>query len=405
MGYTWRLASSPYRDAGTRSYSLDPAYFYEGDHAYLHATRAGLKASAGVWRFDAFVAERLEGYTVDTRPLGNTGPPREPGFDVGLSARYAADWGKPYLEVRKDASHRSRGSEARLGIWGNTWTRGQVALRPHAVLAYRSSSLNQYYYDANSGLDVEFGLYADYSLPRNWRLIASLTTTRRSNAIASSVLVDNRWENAAMLGLLYDFSPSIQHWQPETKPVIVRFLFGNSSDCDVGQIVRAKCTSRHTVDETDIWGIDIGRSLIKEPNGKPVEIAGFLGVQRHLERGNQGDFWGYKAYLKAYYWGLPWDRWLRTRFGIGAGLAYGERISTMEERDQAKDNKGTWKLLNYLDPTIDVRVADLVPSRSLRDTWLGVGVSHRSGMFGWSREFGYVDGGSNYIYAFLESSF
>ena len=404
VGYTWRLQSSPYRDAGTPSSSLDPIYFYEGDYAYLHGTRAGLKASAGVWRFDAFVAERLEGFTFDTRPL-DMGVPREPGFDVGMSARVKTDWGTPYLELRQDASHRSRGSEARLGIWGNTWRRGQLERRPHAVASYRDSKLNQYYYDADGGMDFEFGLYADYYLPRNWRLVASLSTIRHSNAIASSVLVDNRWENAWMLGLVYDFSPNIQRWQPESKPVIVRFIYGNSSDCDVGKIVQSKCTTRHTVDETDIWGIDIGRPLVRQPNGKPVEIAGFIGAQRHLERGNQRDFWAYKAYFKAYYWGFPWDKYLRTRFGIGAGLSYSEQIPVMEERDQAKDGKGTWKLLNYLDPTIDFRLSDIWPAPPARDVWVGVGVSHRSGMFGWSRDFGYVDGGSNYIYVFLESNF
>jgi MipA family protein len=403
--YSWRLQNSPYRDSGTPSASLDPAYFYEGDYAYLHGTRAGLKATAGAWRFDGFIAERLEGYNFDTRPLNDAGPLREPGVDVGVSARTRTAWGSPYLELRYDSSHRSSGSEARLGIWGNPRQWGSLELRPHAVLAYRNAKLNRYYYDANGGVDIEFGLYADYYLPRNWRLIASLTTIRHSSAIASSVLVENRWENAATIGILYDFSPNIRRWQPDPKPVIVRALYGHSSDCDVGQIVRSNCTTTHTVDDTDIWGVEMGRPLIRQPNGRPVEIAGFLGVQRHIERGTQTDFWEYKAYLKAYYWGFPWDRWLRTRFGIGAGLSYTEQISTMEERDQQMDNKGTWKLLNYLDPTIDFRLTDIIPIPPLKDTWFGVGVSHRSGMFGWSRQLGYVDGGSNYIYVYVESNF
>ena len=405
VGYVWRQQSSPYRDARTPARSLDPIYVYEGDHAYLHSTRAGIKAGAGAWRFDAFIAQRLEGYTFDTRPKGNELAPREPGFDVGVSARLRAAWGAPYVELRRDASHRSGGGEVRLGIWGNPWTRGALQLRPHAALAWRNSRLNQYYYDADDGIDFELGLYADYALPRNWHLVASLTGIRHSGAIASSVLVDQRTEAAAMVGFMYDFSPNIRRWQPERPTLILRALYGNSSDCDVGRIVQSKCTSRHTVDATDIWGLDVGRSLVRQPNGKPVEIAGFVGAQRHLERGNQQDFWAWKAYLKAYYWGFPWDRWVRTRFGIGAGLSYAERIPVMEERDQAKSNLGTYKLVNYLDPTIDVRLTDLIPTPPLKDTWLGIGVSHRSGMFGWSRLFGYVDGGSNYIYVFLESNF
>jgi len=405
VGYNWRQQSSPYRDARTPQRSLDPIYLYEGDYAYLHGTRAGLKASSGVWRFDAFVAQRLEGFTHDTLPEGSSGPPREPGFDVGMSVRYSAGWGSPYLELRQDASHRSRGSEARLGIWGNKWTSGYFHLRPHAVLSYRNAKLNQYYYDADGGVDAELGLYGEYDLSRGWRLWMSTTAIRHSTAIYSSVLVDQRNEYSATLGILYDFSPNIRRWESPPQPTIVRFIYGNSSDCDVGQVVRGKCTSRHTVDETDIWGIDLGKMLIQQPNGKPVAIAGFIGAQKHLERGNQRDFWAYKAYFKAYYWGFPWDKYLRTRFGIGAGLSYSEQIPVMEERDQAKDGKASYKLLNYLDPTIDIRLSDIWASPPARDVWLGVGVSHRSGMFGWSRQFGYVDGGSNYIYVFLESNF
>ena len=60
-------------------------------------------------------------------------------------------------------------------------------------------------------------------------------------------------------------------------------------------------------------------------------------------------------------------------------------------------NRGTWKLLNYLDPSFDVRVA--------RDTYVGVGVSHRSGEFGKSELYGNVNGGSNYIYVSIETAF
>jgi outer membrane protein len=69
----------------------------------------------------------------------------------------------------------------------------------------------------------------------------------------------------------------------------------------------------------------------------------------------------------------------------------------MEQHDQGRRGRGTWKLLNYLDPSIDFRVA--------RDTWLGVGVSHRSGAFGKSLLFGNVNGGSNFIYVSVETAF
>ena len=44
-------------------------------------------------------------------------------------------------------------------------------------------------------------------------------------------------------------------------------------------------------------------------------------------------------------------------------------------------------------------------SRPLRETYVGIGVSHRSGIFGSARLFNSVNGGSNYLYGFVEMGF
>jgi outer membrane protein len=51
-----------------------------------------------------------------------------------------------------------------------------------------------------------------------------------------------------------------------------------------------------------------------------------------------------------------------------------------------------------------VSLGDLLGSRALKDTFIGLGVSHRSGIFGSSRLLGNVSGGSNYIYTYVESA-
>jgi outer membrane protein len=163
------------------------------------------------------------------------------------------------------------------------------------------------------------------------------------------------------------------------------------------QIMRLSCTSTHSVDNTDVAALHVGRKLIERAGGMPVDLAGFIGVQRHFEKSYQDDFWSVMAFFKAYWTSFPWDRYVRTRLGMGAGLSYSEQIGTMEGRDQAKGGLGTWKLLNYLDPSVDFGVG--------KDTWLGIGVSHRSGAFGRSRFLGNVDGGSNYIYLSVETTF
>jgi outer membrane protein len=77
-------------------------------------------------------------------------------------------------------------------------------------------------------------------------------------------------------------------------------------------------------------------------------------------------------------------------------------VPFVEARDQAIRGRNTSKLLQYLDPTVDVSVGDLFGSRELRETYFGLGVSHRSGIFGMAQIFNNVNGGSNYIYTYIE---
>ena len=52
--------------------------------------------------------------------------------------------------------------------------------------------------------------------------------------------------------------------------------------------------------------------------------------------------------------------------------------------------------------SIDISLGDLIGVKSMRETYVGLGVSHRSGIFGTSRLLGNVNGGSNYIYSYIE---
>ena len=74
-----------------------------------------------------------------------------------------------------------------------------------------------------------------------------------------------------------------------------------------------------------------------------------------------------------------------------------------ESRSQAARGRQKSRLLNHLKPSIDVSLCDLIGNRALKNTYLGFGVSHRSGIFGASRLLGNANGGSNYLYNYLET--
>ena len=419
IGAAFRSERSIYRGAGTRHDFL-PIYLYEGERLYLHTHSIGLRFGnvANEPRFDVFLRHRFEGYPYDRVPDSLAGmAKREAGVDVGASAQVGGSWGIAFAEVLHDVSGASRGNELRLG-YRYPWRSGNLWLRPHVTLNIRDSKLNDYYYgvrpdeatvarpayQAKGGVAPEIGLYAAYNVTERMRLLAGYTIIRWPGAVSGSPVVESRTTRQLTFGLMYDISPDHEAW-PDRKPLILRAYNGDSSDCNVAHIALLRCNTTHTRDSTGVAGLEVGRPFIERLNGWPVDLAGFVGIQRHREEGFQPDFWSVRAYVKSYYYGFPWDSRVRTRLGLGIGLSYAQRVPLMEVRDQADRGRSTSKLLNTFDPTIDISLGDVIGVRRLRDTYVGLGVSHRSGIFASSQLLGNVNGGSNYIYSYVETTF
>ncbi|MEI7969015.1 MAG: MipA/OmpV family protein [Betaproteobacteria bacterium] len=418
LGAVVRMERSPYRDVGSR-YDVMPLYLYESEHVYMHAYRAGLKLPPlGDLRADLFVAARLEGFPVDRIPASLQGmDPREPGADLGLGLQYPLLDGTLVAELRRDAGNASDGTELRTGYWeklvSERWT-----LMPYVNLALRDGALNDYYfgvrphevrpdrpaYRAGRGLNVTLGLHAHYQFSEHWRAIGGIGVTRLSSAIRESPIAGNDSLLFAHVGVAYDFEPSRQSWQ-DRKPLIVKVLYGRSTECNLLPVMALQCLSIGTPDRTSITGIVFGRTFVERLNGWPLDFVGYAGVIHHNERGLQPDGWQFDVYMKAYFHGFPWSDRVRTRLGFGAGVSWATRVPYVEARDQGARDRTTSKLLNYLDPSIDVSVGDVIGSRRWADTFFGLGVSHRSGVFGASQLLGNVEGGSNYIYTYLETMF
>ena len=416
VGFAVSLTRSPYVDGGVRN-DLIPLYLYENDHIYLHAYRVGLKFDRDDKHdgFDLFLTHRFEGFPSDRIPTALAGmTAREPGMDAGVGYERHFGWGTLYGEALRDVSHTSGGNEVRLG-YTYDWQRGRLRLRPYFMVSLRSARLNNYYYgvrpgeatptrpayQAGAGFNNELGLYGSYRVTERWRLLAGVSATRLSTEIRDSPIVRDRMQLTAMAGVLYDFSPKRQP-ATEGEPLILKLLYGKSTDCNLMPIMGLSCTSTSTVDQTRVYGIEIGRPFVRRLNGWPLDFVGYLGLLRHDERGLQPDSWEFNAYVKGYWYGFPWDDRVRTRIGFGAGLSYAQRIPYVEARDQARRGLGTSRLLNYLDPSIDVSIGDLLGKPSLREAYFGFGVTHRSGIFGSSQLLGNVNGGSNYIYTYVE---
>lgn len=419
IGAAFRQERSPYKGGGWRR-DFVPLYLYEGDTLFLHTYSVGMRFGkiANEPRYEIFLRHRFEGFPYDKIPASLAGmAKREAGIDAGASVQVGGSWGIAFAEALHDVSSASRGNELRLG-YKYPWRHGRLWLRPYVQLGVRDARLNDYYYGvrpdeatpdrpayrADGGVTPEIGFYAAYNLTERMRLIGGYSASRWSSGIGNSPVVGNRTVHQVALGLMYDLTPEQEAW-PEHRPLIFRIYNGDSTDCNVLQVAELRCTSRHTRDRTGVYGVEIGRPFIERLNGWPVDLAGFVGLQRHREEGFQPDFWSIRAYVKSYFYGFPWDDRIRTRIGLGVGLSYAQRIPLMEVRDLQERGRNTSKLLQTFDPTVDFSVGDLLKVKSLRETYLGFGVSHRSGIFATSQVLGNVNGGSNYIYSYLETSF
>jgi len=410
---------TPYKGSSVQ-FDYLPLYVYEGDYFYLHSTGAGFKLGDGANgpRFDAFIRRRFEGTPYHSPPSSLDGMARrDVGVDGGLSAEMGGAWGSAFVEVLRDVSGSSHGTEWRLGYRYATRAR-DVWLRPYAILNWRNAALNDYYYgvraeeatvdrpaySAGSGFAPEAGVHALYSLSERWSLIAGASLKYWPAAVGSSPIVDTRLQWQAFAGIGWNLTPEKKEWVA-SPPLLVRAYYGASTDCNLINIVELTCASVQTKDDTSIAGFEVGRVLIERMNGWGFDVDAWVGVQRHFEDGHQPDFWSVRAYFKPVFYHFPWDSKVRTRMGLGIGLSWAPHIPFSEQRDLTAKNSNTSKLLQTLDPTVDVSLGDLIGRKDWHHTYVGLGVSHRSGIFGASRLYGNVDGGSNYIYMYLEARY
>lgn len=421
LGYVLQAEPSPYKDATSRLEIL-PLFLYEGERFFLHSNRLGAKLlNSNDQRFDLFVEKRLEGFPIKSPPASLAGMSvRHSTTDLGLSYRYQQPWGTLRAELLHGVSENQNGTEARLG-YSYEARSGRWTWRPSVSLAWRNAKLNDYYYgvqpaeattgrpaySAGAGINASLGLYGSYQLSQGWRLLGGASATLLSGSIKDSPIVSKRLLPAVYLGAAYDFGSPRPRAAEDGSPTYIKLTYGRSTEdgCHLVKILTARCFATASRNSTSIQAIQIGKPFAQNFNGWPVDLVGYVGLTRHDERGLQPNGLQLDLFMKAYYTGFPWRDRVKTRLGLGVGVSLAQRVPYIEASSAAVANDPSSRMLQYLDPTLDVSLGDLIGSRALKETYLGFGVSHRSGIFGSSRLLGNVNGGSNYIYSYVESAF
>lgn len=135
------------------------------------------------------------------------------------------------------------------------------------------------------------------------------------------------------------------------------------------------------------------RQDIKVEDGKYTEPKELSGKDTYQLNGG----------IKVYWKNFPWSRYVRTRIGLGEGISLvRERLDIEIQNTNKEDEKSDAHILNYLDLHISFNLRDITRWEQLENYYIGGGLSHRSGIFGYVSG---VDGGSNYWTFFIEGEF
>ncbi|HIP20913.1 MAG TPA: hypothetical protein EYG70_07295 [Sulfurimonas sp.] len=179
----------------------------------------------------------------------------------------------------------------------------------------------------------------------------------------------------------------------------VRLLYGTATDKALGDVLVGDLGSYP--ESLSVTALDMGYLINKDTFDVPVDIYVKAGLGQ-FDEGAYSNVNELVVYVKALY-NLDFLQ-NRIRFGLGEGFSYTSDIIRVEKLEALTITDGkTSQLLNYLDVTIDFDFGKLIRYKPLDETYIGVALKHRSGIFGLIN--GVTKGGSNYNSIYIEKNF
>jgi MipA family protein len=351
----------------------------------LRGDRIGLKfAPAADQRIDVFFKRRLDGYPLHELPAALEGMEfRNYSVDLGVTWRTTLPFGTLSATLTQDVGSVSKGRELSVALLSG-WSSGRWALRPGVGLAWRDARLNDTYYGVTAaeatptrpayapgaGIDTWLGLYGSYQVSSNWRLLGGVSLNLLSSGVRASPIVESGTQPALTLGAVYDFGSHRVTWAGAESPTLLRVIHGRASDdgCHMIKIITLRCTDVNRTTPTTLTGIFVGKPFVEGFNGWPVDFVGYAGLVHHDDRPYQPNGWQADLFMKAYFHGFPWSHRVKTRVGFGLGVSIAGRVPYEEANSQAIRGRPNSRVLNYLDPSIEISIGDMFGKASMEET-------------------------------------
>ncbi|MDR2879886.1 MAG: hypothetical protein LBV03_08235 [Fusobacteriales bacterium] len=201
------------------------------------------------------------------------------------------------------------------------------------------------------------------------------------------------------LAFLVSFSDS--GFEPGEPKYRVKLMYGNGYKSTLQNLVLDRDYNRDPAG-TSLVGLSGEKYLRADIWNGALDISAQVGLIYHLENNYQDDFFQYNAGVKFTWKKFPWSKYVRTKVYVLEGLSYANQIPYLEKENLDFEDKSHSNFLNYLEFGIAVNLRDITRIEPLDDFYGGVGISHRSGIFGLING---VHGGSNYVTFYLEKEF
>ena len=391
-----RSALIPYSSEVERVNDVVPLLYYDNNEVFFIR---GLTAGIRFYNLEQLQLAAIGRYRFFDIPADFQNETQGNAVDVGLQFKYRfTPQFNGDIEVLND-----RHGRVHANVVANyDWHRGDWELSPSARLRWKSDSFNNFYYGLNidkpgSGFDVNLALDARYHVANNFYLIGRASLTALEQDARQSSVISRDVQNELFLGIaFFNDKKKPRAASLESKPY-VRVAHGWATPSNLGDILKFKSESDPDNNQLSsvFYGLPVSDTLLT----LPLSVYITPGVVYHHNSEVQDNSSEYVLALKVYYqinWPVKW------RLGFAEGFSYAREITYVERTELEAKGYRPSNLLNYLDLSLDVSLADIFNSAAMKQWWLGYSLHHRSGIFQTSSAFGRIKGGSNYNTVYLQ---
>jgi len=388
LGFTFRTANIPFATEQKTVATLIPLIMFENRWVYLRETEFGFKfVDNERWRVSAM--GRLHFFDIPAEFQNEIQGDRA---DWGIQLRYKP-WSGGMLDLELLTDRDGHASQhLRLG---QQLSRGRLRADVFGDLSYKTRHYNTTFWGlqqdrVEGGLDWTAGANAYFHLISNLYVQGAVVATYLSGPARDAPLVEDDVHLRAFLGVGF----SNDRLRAEERTITNRSYWRVAQTWGTPSALADHPFST----EPDSLGSKLttvfyGLPLTDRLFGLPIDLYLHTGAGLHWRSDFQEPSVEIVAGIKLLYTvPLPW----RIRVGFAEGVSFVNRVPALETENLGQKDFQPSEYLNYLDPSIELNLGDVIPWDPLEDLWLGYYIHHRSAIFKTAQQFGRIKGGSNY---------